>query len=54
MSKYLVPPEKVVASSVLETVPDIQELGDPMRPDVICVVFGVIPGQRRPERQETH
>ncbi len=52
--KYLVSPQQLVATSVLEAIPDVQELCDPVCPDVIGVLFGLIPGERCAERQETH
>ena len=51
---YLVSPEQLVPASVLEAVPDVQELGYAVLSDVVCVLLRVIPGERSTERQETH
>ena len=51
---YLVAPEQLVATPVLETIPDVQKLCDAVRPDVISVLFGFVPGKGRPEVEQTH
>ena len=52
--EYLISPEQLISAPVLEAVPNVQELGDPMGPDVICVRFCLIPAQRCPEEEQTH
>ena len=51
---YLVAPEEFVPASVLEAIPDVQELRDSVCPDVIGVLFGLIPGEGRPKKKQTH
>lgn len=51
---YLVSPEQLVPAPVLETVPDVEELGYAMLSNVLCVLLRVIPGERGTKRQETH
>lgn len=53
-ASYLVSPEQLVAAAILEAVPYVQELGDAMCPDVVCVLFCIIPGEGGAERQEAH
>ena len=52
--KYLVAPKQLVSAPLLEAIPDVQELRDSVCPDVIGVLFGLIPGERRPKKKQTH
>ncbi len=51
---YLISPQQLVPVSIFELIPDVQELCDPMFPNVIRVLLGVVPCERCSERQETH
>ena len=51
---HLVAPEELVSASVLETIPDVQKLGDAMGPDMIRIRFCLIPGQGSAEIEKTH
>ena len=51
---YLVAPEEFVPASVLEAIPDVQKLGNSMRPDVIRVLLGLVPGEGCAEVEEAH
>ena len=51
---YLVAPEEFVPASVLEAIPDVQKLRDPMCPDMIGILFGLIPGERRSKKEQAH
>lgn len=44
--EYLVAPEQVISTPVLEPIPCMQELGDPVRPDVAGKLLCVFPGER--------
>ena len=52
--KYLVAPKQLVSAPLLEAIPDVQKLRDPVGPDVIGVLLGLIPLKRRPKKKETH
>ena len=52
--KYLVAPKQLVSAPLLEAIPDVQKLRDPVGPDVIGVLLGLIPLKRRPKEKETH
>ena len=41
--EYLIAPEEFISAPVLEAIPNVQELSDPVGPDVICVLFCLIP-----------
>lgn len=47
--EYLVTPHELISLPVLETVPDVEELSYAVRPNVISVLFCVIPSQWSPE-----
>ena len=51
---HLVSPEQPVPDSAFELVPDVQELRDPVLPDMVGVLFSLRPLQRRPQREQPH
>lgn len=51
---YLISPKQLVAISILETVPYTQELGDTVYANMICILFCLVPRERRSEIQQTH
>jgi hypothetical protein len=54
LTAHLVAPEELIASTILQTLPDVQELGDSMVPDMFCMLLGFVPGERGSKRQKTH
>lgn len=50
----LISPEDLVASSVLDLVPEMEELGDTMLTDVIGQCLSLRPIEGCPQREETH
>jgi hypothetical protein len=50
----LIPPEQRLMLELLQTVVESEELGDTLVLDGVDVLFGVVPGERRTDDEETH
>lgn len=51
---YLVTPEQLVATPILQTIPDVQELRDPVSPNMIGILLSLVPGKRCSKEKQTH
>jgi len=51
---YLVSPQEFVAGSIPNCVPGVEELGDTMVPDMVCILFRVFPGKRSTKVEQSH
>jgi hypothetical protein len=50
----LISPEQAIARAVLEVVPDMEELLDPVFADIVGVLLRLGPRQRSAEREQAH
>lgn len=54
LNAYLVTPKKLIAISVLETLPKVDQLSDAVLLDVRSMLLAVFPSERGAENQESH
>lgn len=51
---HLVAPEEDVASAILEPMPDVKELLNPVLPDMVRVLLGFRPVERGADCEQSH
>lgn len=51
---HLVAPKQFITVPILETIPDMQKLGDSMVSHMVGVVLSIVPRKRSPKVQKAH
>jgi len=54
LSAHLVPPQKLVAVPILDTIPYVQKLSDAMIAYMLCEMLCLVPVERSSKRKEAH